>query len=229
MGLEERRQREKENRRNAILKAARKLSFEKGFKSITVASIAKKAELSKGAVYLYFNSKEEIYLQILLKEIDKFQSSLSDICDRGGSARDMLKHLSDIYIDSFITDKELFRIFMSVMLHTDETEFSEELNHQLVQATNASVDIIEKILQYGIEQGDFPESLNLRQHKNALWGLLNGIIALHLFTGKETTKEQRIRTTIRTSLDAYIRGLSTQGSPSRPGLGPHETRQGTSL
>jgi len=68
MGLEERRKREKEGRKNAILKAARKLSFEKGFKSITVASIAKKAELSKGAVYLYFNSKEEIYVEILLKD-----------------------------------------------------------------------------------------------------------------------------------------------------------------
>ncbi len=60
MGLEERRRREKENRRAAILKAARKLFFEKGFKPVTVESIAHKGELSKGSIYLYFNSKEEI-------------------------------------------------------------------------------------------------------------------------------------------------------------------------
>jgi AcrR family transcriptional regulator len=48
LGLEERRKRERENRKNAILKAARKLFFEKGFKPVTVESIAKKAELSKG-------------------------------------------------------------------------------------------------------------------------------------------------------------------------------------
>jgi AcrR family transcriptional regulator len=60
----ERRKKEKEHRRNAILKAARKLFFEKGFKAVTVDSIAAKADISKGSVYLYFDSKEEIYADI---------------------------------------------------------------------------------------------------------------------------------------------------------------------
>jgi AcrR family transcriptional regulator len=42
VGLEERRKREKGNRKNAILKAARKLFFDKGFKNVTVESIAKR-------------------------------------------------------------------------------------------------------------------------------------------------------------------------------------------
>jgi AcrR family transcriptional regulator len=197
VGLEERRHREKEGRKNAILKAARKLSFEKGFKSITVASIAKKAELSKGAVYLYFNSKEEIYVQILLKDIDKFHATLSDICERGGTAADMLRHFSDIYIDFFFSDRELFRIFMAFMLHTDEMDFSEQLNEQL-----------EKIFKYGMDRGEFPMSINIRQYKNAIWGLLNGIISLHLFTGKESTREQRIRSTVRAGLDVFLSGLA---------------------
>ena len=58
MGLEERRKRERENRKNVILKAARKLFLEKGFKTVTVESIARKAELSKGSIYLYYNSKK---------------------------------------------------------------------------------------------------------------------------------------------------------------------------
>ena len=69
MGLEERRKREKEGRKKAILRAARKLFFEKGLQSITVENIAKEAELSKGAVYLYFKGKEEIYAQILLASV----------------------------------------------------------------------------------------------------------------------------------------------------------------
>ncbi|MFH2076862.1 MAG: helix-turn-helix domain-containing protein, partial [Pseudomonadota bacterium] len=68
LGLEERRKRERESRKNAILKAARKLFFEKGFRSVTVESIARKADLSKGSIYLYYSSKEEIYSQILLKD-----------------------------------------------------------------------------------------------------------------------------------------------------------------
>ncbi len=227
MGLEERRKREKENRRNAILKAARKLSFEKGFKSITVANIAKKAELSKGAVYLYFKSKEEIYVQILLKDVDKFHSSLSDICERGGSASDMLKNFADIYIVFFLGDPELFRIFMSFMLHTDEMDFSEELNRRLIEATNATVDIIEKIFKCGIERGEFPESTNTRQCKYAIWGLLNGVLSLHIFTGKESTREQRIRSAVRAGLEVFIQGLSNEENNDLGGKIP-ETRQSAS-
>jgi AcrR family transcriptional regulator len=46
LGQEERRKREKDSRKSAILKAARKLFFDKGFKPVTVESIARKAELS---------------------------------------------------------------------------------------------------------------------------------------------------------------------------------------
>lgn len=224
MGLQERRKREKEGRKNAILKAARKLSFEKGFKNITVASIAKKAELSKGAVYLYFNSKEEIYVEILLKDIDKFHATLADICERGGSATDMLRHFSDIYINFFISDKELFRILMSFMLHTDELQFSEHLNLQLIRATNATVDIIERIFNYGMERGEFPENLNIRQYKNAIWGLLNGIIALHLYIGKETTREQKIRSTVQSSLDVFVLGLKKADMKDGPDARLSEAR-----
>ena len=58
----------KENRKNTILKAARRLFFDRGFKAVTVDNIAAKAEVSKGSVYLYFKSKEEIYTQILIND-----------------------------------------------------------------------------------------------------------------------------------------------------------------
>ncbi len=46
---------------------------------MTVANIAEKAELSKGAIYLYFSSKEEIYAQILLTDIEHFHGEISQI------------------------------------------------------------------------------------------------------------------------------------------------------
>jgi AcrR family transcriptional regulator len=208
MGREERRHREREARKNAILKAARKLAFEKGFKSATVDSIAKKAELSKGTIYLYFNSKEDIYFQILLKEIDKFHSFLSDIFDCGGAATDMLKKFSDVYTDAFVKDRELFRIFTVFLLHTNEMNFTEEIANQLLAATLATANIIEKVFKHGIERGEFSEQINVKQLKNVIWGLLNGIISLHLFTGKESTRAERIQSTVNESLDVFLRGIS---------------------
>ena len=213
MGLEDRRRREKERRRSAILSAARKMFFEKGFKDVTVEDIAKKAELSKGSIYLYFKSKEEIYTHILLSDIEKFNKNSSHLFQDGKTAAMLIHELAVIYVDFFLNDNELFRIMMNFMLHIQDMKLEESVNQHLIEATNNTVKIIETILNYGIEQGEFPADINLRQTRNAIWGFLNGIISLHLFTGKEMNREEKIHTTVRESLTIFIDGLKT--APNR--------------
>lgn len=213
MGLEERRKRERDNRRNAILKAARKLFFERGFKPVTVDSIARKAELSKGSIYLYFNSKEEIYTQILLNDIDKFHEHFTDLLKNSPSASEALLRFTGIYVDLFLNDRELFRILMTFMLHTSDMNLPEELNSHIIRATNRNISIIEEIFKYGIDRGEFPATINLRLNRNAIWGLLNGIISLHLFTGGESKRADVIHGTLRVGLEVYIRGLQTCDRP----------------
>lgn len=208
--FEKRKKREKSVRKGIILKSARKLFFEKGFKSVTVESIAKKAELSKGAVYLHFKSKDEIYTQILLEDIDKFHKRVSGLFGNGSSASAILFRLSDIYVDFFLKDTELFRILMTFMLNANHRNLPEEVENHIIKTTNKTIDIIEKILQYGMETHEFPSAMNLRQNRNAVWGLLNGIISLYLFTGTESRREDLIRSTIRTGLEIFIRGLKAQ-------------------
>ena len=207
MGLEDRRKREKDQRRSAILNAARKLFFEKGFRYVTVENIARKAELSKGSIYLYFSSKREIYTQILLNDIDKFNKKSSLIFQNGKSAAELVMDFAFIYVDFFLNDRELFRIMMTFMLHTEDMNLAETVNQHIIEVTNNTVKIIETILQQGIEKGEFPSDINLRLSRNAMWGLLNGIISLHLFTGKEAHKEERIRSAVKASLDIFINGL----------------------
>ena len=209
VGLEERRKREKENRKNAILKAARKLFFDKGFRNVTVESIAKKAELSKGSVYLYFQSKEDIYTQILLSDNEKFYKTMAGLMKEGQNASEMLMGFADAYATYFINDRELFRILMNYMLNTDHMNLPEEIDHLIVKATNKTADIIEDIFTMGIKSGEYPPYIDLRQKRNAIWGLLNGTISLHLFTGPEEKREERIRSTIRTGVNTFLRGMKT--------------------
>ena len=206
MAFERRRTREKENRKSAILKAARKLFFEKGFKSVTVESIARKAELSKGAVYLYFKSKDEIYSQILLDDIDKFHRKVADIFEEGGQASDMLFRLSTTYVDFFLRDRELFRILMTFMLHANHSNLPEDLQKHIIKSTNKTI-FMEKMFQYGIDTGEFPPSINVKQCRNALWGLLNGVISLYIFIGSEAKRDDLIKSTVNASLSTFIRGL----------------------
>lgn len=210
MGLEERRKKERLARRNQILKAARKLFFDKGFKSITIDHIARKAELSKGAVYLYFESKEEIYIQILLADINKFSQKVNTPLNTQLTASALLKEFCLNYAKFFLVNRELFRILMTYMIHADGLNFSDELNRRLIRETNMSIETVERILAYGAEEGEFESGLEIKIARHALWGLLNGIISLHLFTGSEATRPDRILSTIETSLDIFISGLKNR-------------------
>ncbi|NPU84066.1 MAG: TetR/AcrR family transcriptional regulator [Syntrophaceae bacterium] len=207
MGFEERRQREKDSRRNSILKAARRLFLEKGFRNVTVESIARKAEFSKGSIYLYFSGKEEIYTHILLMEIGKFRTKIDATFDEGGEASAILRKTADLYVDFFLTEPELFRILMTFMLHSDQREQSSDLNDRLIRTTNEAADGIERIFRYGIERGEFRPDIRLRTIRNAVWGLLNGAISLHLYTGPEFGRRERILTTVHSMLGFFIEGL----------------------
>lgn len=66
---------EKEARRQAILDAADRLFAERQDLA-NVADVAKEAGLAKGTVYLYFQSKEEIYLALHLRHVEYFFTKL---------------------------------------------------------------------------------------------------------------------------------------------------------
>ncbi len=78
MGTTERREREKQQRRDAILKTAQSLFFDKGFRDTTIDDIARAAELSRGTIYLYFESKEEIYATVMEEGLDILHRMLTE-------------------------------------------------------------------------------------------------------------------------------------------------------
>lgn len=207
MSSEERRRKEKENRKNAILKAARKLFFERGFKSVTVDLIAAKAEVSKGSIYLYFDSKEEIYTQILISANIERHKEIENFAKQEGAASDLLLSFARDYIEFFFENKELFRILMTFMLHADNMNLTEDQNTQLIHTTNENIRVISEILQKGIDTGEFAPDLDIRQAQNAIWGLLNGIVSLYIYTGAPDKRAERIHTTVSKSLNTYLKGI----------------------
>src|SRR5664280_2920409 len=120
--LEEKKERKKgkENRKNTILKAARRLFFDRGFKSVTVDNIAAKAEVSKGSIYLCFESKEEIYAQILISDNIALYERIKNFSHTEASATQLLLEFARIYVDYFLNNNELFRILMTFMMQTSQ-------------------------------------------------------------------------------------------------------------
>ncbi len=62
---------EKEARRAAILGAAREMIARRGFDGVTMSAVAKRAGVSKGTLYLYVRSKEELFLALFVDAMEE--------------------------------------------------------------------------------------------------------------------------------------------------------------
>jgi len=69
MGITDRRQREKEQRRTEIIDAAERLFFSRSYEEVSMDDIAREVELNKATLYLYFKNKEALYATIVLRGI----------------------------------------------------------------------------------------------------------------------------------------------------------------
>ncbi len=64
MGITERKEREKQEKRTLILEAATKMFLEDGFDKTSLRNIADKIEYSPATIYLYFKDKNELFYAI---------------------------------------------------------------------------------------------------------------------------------------------------------------------
>jgi AcrR family transcriptional regulator len=76
MGVQERRQREKQGIREEILEAARKLFVTDGYENVSIRKIAEKIEYSPGTIYLYFQDKADILAQISEETFSRLERKL---------------------------------------------------------------------------------------------------------------------------------------------------------
>jgi len=101
---------------------------------------------------------------------------------------------------------------MNFMLYAGSLNLSDRTNRRIILETNRAISVTENIFQYGIDRGEFLlRREDVRAMRNSLWGMLNGIISLHLFVGKESLREERIRSGVNGCLNIFIEGLKKSG------------------
>src|SRR5258708_5269128 len=100
-------------RRSEILQAARRAFARLGYQSTTVDALAEEAGIAKGTVYLYFKSKEEIYLTDLHQYIDALQQETDTRVAKAVSARDKLDEFMAVRLEYCERNVEFVRIFFS--------------------------------------------------------------------------------------------------------------------
>ncbi len=140
-----------DHKRKLILETARQIFREKGFKDVTMKDIAERAGISRGGLYLYFPSTEEIFLEVLRMEAaesdDTFESALS----ANATAADILQ----LFLEE--QKKELLQKEGTLTIASYEYAFSHRESEKAVarKRFQKAVQIIEHLIRAGVETDEF--------------------------------------------------------------------------
>jgi len=201
MPVVQRRIREKEVRRRQILDAAREIFFEKGFEKTTVDDIAQATELSKGAIYLYFPSKEEIYICLMTEGAAILYNMLKKAVDVDLPADTLLRRLGHSYY-SFYRDypnyfRMMFLYYSSQEIHSKVTK---DLNCKCEEQAKKSLMLVAEVVQKGVDDHLF-KACNPWDYALMTWAGINGII---LLGEKREPENLNLHTSIERLHDVFL-------------------------
>ncbi|WHZ59225.1 TetR/AcrR family transcriptional regulator [Metabacillus hrfriensis] len=109
-----------------ILETALELFSKKGFDHVTVDEIVSKSQTSKGAFYVHFNSKYEIFLE-KFKEIDDFYASFIQSLPSGISSHEKILLFTQsqmIYLRDSLGKDIMRTVYMSGLIPAQVNYFS---------------------------------------------------------------------------------------------------------
>ncbi len=180
MGTEERKAREKEQRRETIIDAAEKVIFSKGLDQATMDEIAKKAELSKGTLYLYFKNKTELFIAICERGSELLNSRINKILTEDRTGLEMIRMLGETYLDFVRQNPDYYNAFMYYenLRNTEELENSDaaqvcEENRQ------EAMTYMTRALQIGMQDGTIDDSYDPKELAVILHACTRGITMLN--------------------------------------------------
>lgn len=82
-----------ETRQEQLLTAARELFISKGYRDTTTDEIARRAGVTKGALYYHFGSKEDIMCGLVKRVVGRHFERMDAVLARGGSPAQILRLL----------------------------------------------------------------------------------------------------------------------------------------
>lgn len=148
------RQRRKEARPGEILDAAFEEFALSGFAATKLDDVAARAGITKGTIYLYYASKEELFVATFKEMVRPVMENIASLTERlKGPAMDILRAHFRIVYDHMVLDRrgrELQR-----MLAAEGGRFPDLTERWHDEVIGPAIEQLRAVLRYGVERGEF--------------------------------------------------------------------------
>jgi TetR/AcrR family transcriptional regulator len=175
-----RRTREKEQRRDAILRAAERVFHQRGFAQTTMDHVAAAAELSKGTLYLYFKNKDDLFVALSSCMVDDFLVRFQEVLDAGGPGIEQVRDMLTAYGEVVTANPEHFRtsVIWMVSGHSADTATPEFTAHRA--KANRLVGAMVEAIERGQQDGSIRRDLDPAQTAFRMWAGVLGCMQIQI-------------------------------------------------
>ena len=193
---QERKAQERQARRRRIQEAARTVFAERGYAGASIELIARAAQLSVGAIYLYFRSKEDLYTSLVEDTLTVFDVEMAQVREQAETSK-RLRETWSILVRWAEKDVEGPRILRLL----SQPAIRPQLSDEVVAAVSAGIqriqDHIGACVADGIHAGVYRQ-VNAREIADLAWSVLLGSLdAAEMHTNLGLAAEPLVQRTDR--------------------------------
>lgn len=216
MATQNRREQDRARRKQEILLAARAVFAQDGFRRATVDQIARRAEVAKGTIYLYFESKEAILAELVLCALSELGAHLAAASDGPSLLHpdEKLRAMADAYLAFAERAPDYFRLLTAFDGGDFSAGLSPEVHAQIQAESGRTLDLVAQAVTDGIALGLFAPC-DARQTAGALWAALNGALALMAHPVRRALIATDTATLYHLTLALCLKGLACPTSVER--------------
>jgi AcrR family transcriptional regulator len=191
---QERKAQERQARRRRIQESARTVFTERGYAGASIELIARAAQLSVGAIYLYFRSKEDLYVSLIEDTLTVFDVEMAQVREQTEVAN-RLRETWNILVRWAEKDAEGPRILRLLAQPAIRPQLSDEVVSAVSTGVSRVQDHIGACVADGIHGGIYRQ-VNAREIADMAWSVLLGSLdaaEMHSNVGL-TTEPLAVRT-----------------------------------
>lgn len=213
MGIAERKEREKEQKKNAIIDAAEKVIFTKGLEAATMDEIADVAEFSKGTIYLYFKNKEDLYFAIHARGLQLLRQMFEQAVKSKKTGIDQVLAIGKAYYGYSKKHSDYYKAMVYYDCHPVKNESDSVFAEQCNIEGEEVLKLIAVTIQKGIEDKSIRSDVDPKRTAVILWGQSMGMIQLQSMKDHHDFGERlniNFEELIHESFDMMIQAIKNQ-------------------
>ncbi len=164
---------EKIDKKDHILDIAERVFSERGYDGASTRTISGEAGVNMAMLNYYFGSKEGLFLAIFERRLSIFQDLLQNIANNSKlSSWQKVEQYIESYVERIVNNSSFQKILYQEMSMTKRGELSDKLNNIIMQ----NVTEFRKLLQEGIDEGDFKKEADTDLVIATIFGTKNFIM-----------------------------------------------------